>query len=398
MEMVPAKPHLILVPPNLIDQWIEAFDLVAPGAFNVYKYYGDTRKDTKKGGEKKVHGLLHRKHELFDGKESRAQTIIISSYHTWQERHGPKAQRLWRLSRKRCTAAEANDLYNQLDTTWEGSLAECFSFVITDEAQVLKNLSAYGSTAVLWLAAYHYIMLTATPIPNGVADWGGYMPFIEPKDADLLWGEESLRNLGFAADQNPFDLHDQHPAAKLQFTTRAFKDWVAHRRIEPVRQGAHLERIWRKAILRRTMSSSIPFHGGRLIRDALPRLHCAIINCRHEHNEKQRYQEAERVLTGGLVVGKKWNLSQHRKLSLLTTSLNLPTIDEQVNLKAVAIKKQLERAEFYFDWDASIKRHEYPREMLVHRLCEGAPKIRALLRNIRSQVSPFPLPKTSSCL
>ena len=46
--------------------------------------------------------------------------------------------------------------------------------MVTDEAQVLENLSAKGSVAVLWLAAYHYIMLTATPIANG-AELGGLL-------------------------------------------------------------------------------------------------------------------------------------------------------------------------------------------------------------------------------
>ena len=38
------------------------------------------------------------------------------------------------------------------------------------------------------------------------------------------------------------------------------------------------------------------------------------------------------------------------------------------------------------------------RSRIVHKLCDGATKIPALLRNIRSQVSPFPLLKTFSCL
>ena len=117
-------------------------------------------------------------------------------------------------------------------------------------------------------------MLTATPIPNDMEDWGGYMPFIEPQNANEFWEEKSRKELDFKEDEDPFALDDLHPAAKLKFTTRAFKDWIAHRRIEPVRQGAYLERIWRKTILRRTMSSSIPFNNGRMIRDSFMTLLC----------------------------------------------------------------------------------------------------------------------------
>ena len=56
-----------------------------------------------------------------------------------------------------------------------------------------------------------------------------------------------------------------------------------------------------------------------------------MINTQHEYGEKTRYRDAEDNLTGGLIVGKKWKLSQHRKLFLLTTSPSLPHIDEQVD-------------------------------------------------------------------
>lgn len=52
MGLVLARPRLILVSQTLIDQWIEAFVLVAPDTFHVYRYYGDTRRNTLKGDEK----------------------------------------------------------------------------------------------------------------------------------------------------------------------------------------------------------------------------------------------------------------------------------------------------------------------------------------------------------
>ena len=52
LELMLARPHLILASQPLIYQWIEAFDLVAPSTIHAYKYYGDTRKDTQKGDKK----------------------------------------------------------------------------------------------------------------------------------------------------------------------------------------------------------------------------------------------------------------------------------------------------------------------------------------------------------
>ena len=69
------------------------------------------------------HSLLHPGNKLFDKKEHRARTVTISSYQTWQERHGPKALWSWRVARKGCSAVDASKLYEQLGEDWEGSLA-----------------------------------------------------------------------------------------------------------------------------------------------------------------------------------------------------------------------------------------------------------------------------------
>ena len=38
-----------------------------------------------------------------------------------------------------------------------------------------------------------YVMVSAPTMPNGIADWAGYMSFIEHPDADLWWEEASPR-------------------------------------------------------------------------------------------------------------------------------------------------------------------------------------------------------------
>ena len=138
-----------------------------------------------------------------------------------------------------------------------------------------------------------------------------------------------MRDLGFQEDEDPFALDGQHPIAKLQFTTRAFVDWIAHRRIEPVRQGALELSCGRLSCAEQCQAQFLSTMDALFV--TLFRLHCAMINTHHEYGEKTRYRDAEEHLTGGLIVGKKWNLSQHRKLCLLTTSLSLPHIDEHVN-------------------------------------------------------------------
>ena len=49
---------------------------------------------------------------------------------------------------------------------------------------------------------------------------------------------------GALCKDQSLSLRDRDPVVAY----RAFKDWIAHRRIEPVRQRVYLERIWRKSI------------------------------------------------------------------------------------------------------------------------------------------------------
>ena len=104
------------------------------------------------------------------------------------------------------------------------------------------------------LYASKYIIVTATPMPNGVESFGGYMPFLESREADEWWSPESLADMDFEEDANPYDLADDHPAAKLQLTRKAVKDWIYALRVDPVTKGARLQKIWKRVMIRRTNS------------------------------------------------------------------------------------------------------------------------------------------------
>ena len=78
----------------------------------------------------------------------------------------------------------ANQLRHELDHIWDDGLAYCFDFVVADECHLLKTSDADVSICVRWLNAIKYIMISVTLISNGIADWAGYMPFCEPRQAD----------------------------------------------------------------------------------------------------------------------------------------------------------------------------------------------------------------------
>lgn len=382
------------MPKDLISQWIKAFDLVAPSAFDIYKYHGDGRRKKPVAEERSILGNLHGSHELFDRREQRSRAVIITSYTTFAARHGPAPLRKHRINSKIMSKTEAEKLERELDPLWAGSLRGCFETVVNDECHMLKSGSTDVSTSVAWVEATDHIMISASPIPNGIQDWMGYMEFIEPFDAEHWWSRPSLQQMNFDEDEDPFVLDDDHPAAKLQITKAAVKDWILTSRINPAEKGVRLAKIWKKMVVRRTPQSRIPFGSGVRIADSLPRVKASILHCKFNDQERGKYQNLEDDLTGKLIIpgeGKKkpkWSLAIQRKLLLLTTWLDAPELDMRQDLKATNIRKTFEDNNFFLKW---FNHHlnvsmENPAPLL-QELLNGAPKIRALFRNLSSQVS-----------
>lgn len=390
------KPFLIVVPVHLLSQWIRAFHLIAPKFFKVYKYHGDYRRHVPVAYDMGFEGQLRKQHPIFRGSEANLNVVVITTPNTWLDRHGPKGQRTWLKNSLGMTKRQADEANTVLQPDWAYGLEECFETVIVDEAQLLKSLAAQGALALQWLRARMYVMVSATPMPNGIIDWAGYMAFIEHPDANDWWKENSLHDMHFAADLNPFDVPDDHPAAKLRLTQRAYRDWIQRAGVDPVTKGRHLAQIWKRVLLRRTHSSRVPFEGGSRIGEHLPRVKAAIINCSYNDDEAKRYRAIEDEITGiNVVAGSssekqkkpRWSLATHRKLTMSTMWLKLPDLDNEVNLRATNLKSTLENRFFFMDWFNVVGMDLSNPAPYLQQLLEGAPKIRALLRNVRSQVS-----------
>ena len=73
---------------------------------------------------------------------------------------------------------------------------------------------------------------------------------------------------------------------------------------------------------------------------------------------------------------------------MLTTWINLPEIDEGVDLKATNMKTTFDEKDFFLAWfEAQGQKPDLNDPApLLQILLGGAPKVRALLRNVRSQV------------
>ena len=101
---------------------------------------------------------------------------------------------------------------------------------------------------------------------------------------------------------NPFNLDDTHPAAKLQMTSRATRDWIYATRIDPATKGLYLARVWEKCMLRRTYSSRIPFDVGPTIGSKLPKVYATFIRCMYDDDEQAQYYTLIDQLTGALIL------------------------------------------------------------------------------------------------
>ena len=402
-----AQPILILLPPVILSQWIAEINAVVPGQFKIYLYYGDrrTNREAAVPGMEVIDGLLTKRHPIFDGQEQNARVIVISTYSTFAERNGPKAQKAWRRNKRHFSAKMADKMEGDLDVMWEGNLSRCFRIVACDECHILKDIKAKSSIAVQWLNADKHLLISATSIPNGAEDFRTYMKLIESRDADSWWSQNSLTSMGIDENDNPYELPDDHPASKLILTYKAANEYIFRSSVSGVAKGLWLGRILRRVLLRRTNTSTIPFKNGRRIGDSLPALKSVMIKCSHNPREAVFHRNMEDELTGKLIVsgtesgtkGKaKYSLSIHRKLQLLAMSLNLPTLDDHFDLKAGAMKSLFEEEGFHLPW----LRHLSPNQEFVAAnpddplqqltiLVDGAPKIKALLRNVRDQVSHF---------
>lgn len=83
------------------------------------------------------------------------------------------------------------------------------------------------SVTIYWLDATFYVLATATPIPNGVMDFKGYMRLIEMPEAEEWWSPESLFAMGLEEDVDPYlSIPDDHPGVKLRLTEIAAKNFI----------------------------------------------------------------------------------------------------------------------------------------------------------------------------
>lgn len=77
-----------------------------------------------------------------------------------------------------------------------------------------------------------------------------FSPLIQSLNTERWWSPRSLERLGVNDDVDPFALPENHPAAKLRWTVRAYKDFIQPPGVSSVDKGIRLSQIWKKCLLR----------------------------------------------------------------------------------------------------------------------------------------------------
>ncbi|PGH36226.1 hypothetical protein GX50_00910 [[Emmonsia] crescens] len=81
----------------------------------------------------------------------------------------------------------------------------------------------------------------------------------------------------------------------------------------------------RKCLVRRTLQSSIPFEGGKVIGDAIPPFEHWVIESKFTEGEKALYDKRTPPLHRGLLIRQRdtgnicWNIKKYRHVALITT-------------------------------------------------------------------------------
>lgn len=363
----------------------------------VVLYYGNR---TSKEGIQPLKTILHKKHDLFDGSPVNGRTVVITSYQTLSNRHGPAAVKVW-CRRTQKTYVEALTPPECFPHLLDG----CFSDVIIDEGHTLRNSDTSQSRVVHWLKANFYLLLTATPIFNSREDLRGYIPllFNSPSQGDM----HTLKKFG----RDIFKLPPEDPARNVCCTGEAVEEYVLDNKVPPMAAGERLRVIYGQIMVRRTLSSRMESFGSRMIGSDIPPTHrrvCTVICSQEEYG---MYTRLSAVHQEGLFMKHPkdptkavWNMAKLRKLCLLTLWLGFDYLEHTLLAPKISkacrkLKQGTLGADFARTIVSKVKSQRQGsiyqsiesivgtrRTWVLEFLLKGSPKMRAMLPVLRDQV------------
>lgn len=293
-----------------------------------------------------------------------------------------------------------------------------------DEGHEIRNADTYTWQAIRWLRAKYRIVVTATPLIDGVKDFAGIMGMIQPRDD--LWSEESLQSLGAfnlvpkrdpdtVADEDyqefdkkaylshfdPWNFNDNYPVKVLRRTSEYFTEHIAKLHDTGHERGQRARLLLKSCVLRRTYNSKID---NIPINRNLPMVQKTNIECAYMEHERVEYGRILNEALGKLHQKKGdkviFDANQYRRLMLCGTWLNFEYL---LNYRVKKLKEFRKASGTAYDIlkntvggqlqkktvDAS-RRITLPapedKESIPREFCNGTPKLRVLSQLIADMV------------
>ncbi|KAE8357873.1 P-loop containing nucleoside triphosphate hydrolase protein [Aspergillus caelatus] len=392
------KPTLIVVPPTLVGQWIGEIIAMTP-LFKLWVYYGDYRA-TAGHNARVIDGKLTNDDEIFDGQPQRARVLILTTYQTLTARHGPSTAKLW------CEKEKITYNPSQPPRQWKGSLAGLFEIAVFDEAHTLRNRDAQLSITAKWIYAEFNLLLTGTLFFNSVYDFSGY--------AGLVLKNDHVEPQQLTA--HLFDLPKGHEKESLLLTHTALTKLIFADGIDLQLAGTRLRKILAQLMIRRTLSSSIPFESGVTIGQDIPGYKRKMVMSELNEAEELAYKALEVRYRQYILMQDKhdktkyrWNMDRLRKLTLFSSWIGFQWLEKSLVTQNIAAALHcLKEGTLIGRWMRAIEdckvldnessvigfyRTAYKVAQEIERptfalefLLRGSPKMRSMIPIIRDQV------------
>lgn len=381
-------------------QWVSEIRKMTD-ALEVFVYYGSDL-----DGTQNLDRGLTRHDEIFNGDPKNGRIVVLTSYKTFNMRHGPGAVKSWCAKNLR----PYRDGITTTPADFPFGLRGCFHGIILDEAHAVRNQESAQSRALHWVGGKFYLLITATPIYNRKEDFRGYMPLLFRRPS--LWKGARWETVGIVPDERIFYLSENHPAKHLCCTEEAVETYIMNHKVPRAVAGVRLREVLAQVLLRRTIQSRVPFDSPKTIGSDIPPLQRKTIKVNYNSMEKEMYDTYSPPYQDGLFMRSPsdprrviWNMKKLRKLVLLTSWLGFYYLQSELHAEAIAsVCEQLPEGIVGTAFATAISGggpktkslshfFENAAEMTGHRrtwtlefLLRGSPKMRAMLKILRDQV------------
>ena len=218
----------------------------------VQLYYGGSHGSTEIGAPQ-INQRLKQEDKFFISEPENVRIVVLTAYQTLNQRHGPAAVKTW--------CQENNQRYYDSaarpPSDFPFNIQECFH-----------------------------------------DDMRGYMPLLFTTPS--IWAHTDWTTLGVSAEQNVFELPEDHSRAKLRCSIEAVEKYVLNQEVAPNVSGDHFRLVLKCLMIRRNLTSCIPFDSLTPISADIPPIECKVINVKFSKPEDEMFSDLASNLHKGL--------------------------------------------------------------------------------------------------